>query len=108
MTMSPLRPLATGLAAGAIGTGAMTAYQTITSMRDGRSLHDALVPEAPDSWEEAPAPAQVGYRVVHGVFEHDAPPRLAPAMTNLVHFAYGTGWGALYGLVAGGRGAGAG
>lgn len=108
MSMSPVRALATGLAAGAMGTGAMTAYQTITSMRKGRSLHDALVPQVPDSWEEAPAPAQVGYRVVHGVFERDASTRLAPAMTNLVHWAYGTGWGGLYGLVAGGRGAGPG
>jgi hypothetical protein len=107
MSMSPLRALATGLAAGAIGTGAMTAYQTVASMRKGRSLHDALVPEAPDSWDEAPAPAQVGYRFLHGVFERDASPQVAPVMTNVVHWAYGIGWGALYGLVASTRGSGA-
>jgi hypothetical protein len=105
--MSPLRALATGLAAGALGTAAMTAYQTATSMRSGRSLHDALVPSAPETWDDAPAPAQVGYRFVHGVFGRDASPRLAPVMTNLVHWAYGVGWGGLYGLVAGTRGGGA-
>lgn len=106
MSMSPLRAVATGAVAGAIGTAVMTAYQTVSAVRKGSSVSDAVVPDAPESWDEAPAPAQVGYRFLHGVFEKDASPQHAPAMANAVHWAYGTGWGALYGLFAGTRGGG--
>jgi hypothetical protein len=93
----------TGLAAGAVGTAAMTAYQTYAAVRGGSSVSEAVVPPAPDSWEEAPAPGQVGYRFLHGVFQRDASTEHAPAMTNAVHWAYGTAWGGVYGLVAGSR-----
>jgi hypothetical protein len=102
---TPLRALRHGLVAGAVGTAAMTAYQTVRSMRKGSSLRETVAPEPPDRWSEAPAPGQVGYRVVHGVFERDVSPRRAPALTNAVHWLYGVGWGGLFGLVKASSGA---
>ena len=53
------------------------------------------------SYEDAPAPAQVGKRVVEGVFDTELAPESAALMNNAVHWATGMGWGALYSVVAG-------
>ena len=53
------------------------------------------------SWEQAPAPAQMGKRLVEGVFQREVPPERAALVNNLVHWAYGLFWGAQYGVVAG-------
>lgn len=102
---TPLRALTRGLIAGAAGTAAMTAYQAVRSVRKGSSVRQAVVPEAPDRWSEAPAPGQVGYRVVHGMFDRDVSTRRAPALTNAVHWLYGVGWGGLFGLARASSGA---
>ena len=96
---TPLGVIGRGLVAGAIGTAALTAYQTAAAVRRGESLKDTVAPEPPASWEEAPASAQVGYRFLRGVFQRDASPEKAPAMTNAVHWAYGTAWGAVYAVL---------
>lgn len=53
------------------------------------------------SYEDAAAPAQVGKRVIEGLFDTELPPESAAHMNNAVHWATGMGWGALYGIVAG-------
>lgn len=98
---SPLGALARGAAAGVVGTAAMTAYQTLRSVRKGTPVREAVAPDPPAGWEDAPAPGQVGYRFVRGLFQKDVPPARATAMTNVVHWLYGTAWGGLYGLVEG-------
>src|SRR5690348_12862193 len=98
---SPLSAIGRGLVAGLVGTAAMTAYQTAVALRRGSSLEHTLAPDAPEHWDEAPAPAQVGYRFLNGVFRRTASPEHATAFTNVVHWSYGTAWGALYGLVQG-------
>lgn len=100
-THSPLGALARGVAAGVVGTAAMTAYQTLRSVRKGMPVKDAVAPDPPPEWEDAPAPGQVGYRFVRGLFQQDVPASRATAMTNAVHWLYGTAWGGLYGLVEG-------
>ena len=52
-------------------------------------------------WEQAPAPAQIGKRVVEGVFQRQLPPERAALVNNLVHWGYGIAWGGLFGLVEG-------
>jgi hypothetical protein len=54
-------------------------------------------------WEQAAAPAQIGRRVVEGVFGVELSPRWARVTNNLMHWGYGMGWGAPYGVVAGSR-----
>jgi uncharacterized membrane protein YagU involved in acid resistance len=93
-----LGALARGLAAGLVGTAVMTGYQTALSMKRGLSLKDAVAPDPPDHWKDAPAPGQVGYRFLHGLFEKDVSPDHSTTITNVVHWLYGTGWGGLYGL----------
>jgi hypothetical protein len=53
------------------------------------------------SWEQAPAPAQIGKRLVEGVFQREVPPDRAAFVNNLTHWAYGLFWGTQYGIVAG-------
>jgi hypothetical protein len=53
------------------------------------------------SWEQAPAPAQVGKRLVEGLFAVELPPARARLVNNVMHWAYGTLNGVQYGIVAG-------
>jgi hypothetical protein len=104
---SPLGALARGVAAGVAGTAAMTAVQTAVALRRGSSLKDTVAPGPPDSWDEAPAPAQVGERVLRILFARRPSTERASVMTNTVHWAYGIGWGGVYGIVQGSLGTGA-
>ena len=101
---SPLGAIARGMAAGVIGTGAMTVAQELaaklqSSGEDGQQDEEQQSPQ--DPWEQASMPAQVGRRISEGVFHHEVPPERIPLLTNVMHWAYGTGWGAIYGLVEG-------
>jgi hypothetical protein len=90
---SPAGAIACGLAAGAIGTAIFTVYQT--RIRGAGSAD----PPPPREWSDAPDPARVGERVASGVFGKDVPIERAPLLTNIVHWAYGSGWGAVYGVI---------
>jgi hypothetical protein len=81
---SPLGALGKGLVAGAAGTAAMTAYQ-------------AAVANARDS-EPSTIPAEVAKRVVRGVLHRDVSEERTELLNNAMHWAYGTGWGGIYGL----------
>lgn len=96
---TPLAAVARGVAAGVVGTALMTANQELYA-----KLQPA--PESPeeepkDPWDEAPMPAQVGKRISEGLFHKSVSPDQIPLLTNVMHWAYGTGWGAAYGLVGG-------
>jgi hypothetical protein len=94
--MRPIREIAEdvgkGLLAGAAGTAAMTLSSMIEAKLREREPSDA--------------PAQAAGKVL-GVQPRD--PEGKERFSNFVHWAYGTGWGAVRGLIAasGRRGAGA-
>jgi len=96
---SPLAAVAAGVAAGLIGTAAMTAYQTAVAIRRGSTIEQQVTPPPPTSWEQAPAPGRVGYRLLQGLFDREPPLERATALTNAVHWSYGGLWGAAYGIV---------
>lgn len=100
---SPLGAIVRGLVAGAIGTAAMDTLLFKRYRRDGgeRSAEAWEFSEGLASWEEAPAPAQVGRRLVEGLFQIKLPPSLAPLVNNVTHWGYGILGGAQYGIVAG-------
>jgi hypothetical protein len=98
---SPLGALARGVASGLAGTAALTAVQTAVAIRRGSSLGEAVAPEPPESWEDAPAPGQVGERFLRALFRRPPSTENANVVTNVVHWAYGAGWGGLYGIVQG-------
>jgi uncharacterized membrane protein YagU involved in acid resistance len=49
----------------------------------------------------ASAPGQVGRRLLEGLLQRDLPDQAARTVNNAVHWLYGLGWGAAYGVVAG-------
>jgi hypothetical protein len=52
-------------------------------------------------WDEAPAPAQVGKRLVEGLFGGELPSQHAALVNNITHWAYGMLAAAQYAIVAG-------
>lgn len=102
MAATPLGALARGLLAGAAGTAAMDLFQ-YGQYRAGGGSDGPVQWEfaSVQKWESAPAPAQVGKRVVEGLFQTELPDERAGLVNNVVHWGYGISWGAAFGLLAG-------
>jgi hypothetical protein len=99
---TPVGAIARGLVAGAVGTAAMDAFLYRRYRRGGgEERFEAWESSAGISdWEQAPAPAQVGRRLVEGLFQRPLPPSAARLTNNLTHWAFGIVNGAGYGIVA--------
>lgn len=102
-SLTPLGALGRGLLAGVAGTAAMDLVRFVGFKRSGGedNLVDWEFSAGLKNWEDAPAPAQVGRRVVEGLFQRELPPQTAAFTNNVTHWGYGIAWGALFGLVAG-------
>ncbi|MFI1804959.1 hypothetical protein ACH415_15285 [Streptomyces californicus] len=101
--MAPLGAVARGMLAGAAGTLAMDALLYLRYRRGGGEERFAPWESAASvqDWKDAPAPAQVGRRVVEGLFQRELDPRWARTANNATHWATGVLAGAQYGLVVG-------
>ena len=84
---SPAGAVARALAAGVAGTAAMTVYQTAVAKLRGT--------------EASTTPAEVGKRVIRGVFHRRFDEDQTGLLNNVMHWGYGTGWGAAYALTDG-------
>ncbi len=102
-TLTPLGAIVRGLVAGAVGTAAMDAVWFSRYKRGGGQGGFAAWEFTSElgSWEQAPAPAQVGKRFVDGLFELQLSPEHAGLMNNITHWLYGMLGGMQYGIVAG-------
>jgi hypothetical protein len=101
--LTPVGAVVRGLLAGAAGTAAMDAL-LFTQYRRGGGTSNAEQWELSDGlsgWEDAPAPAQVGKRIVEGLFDRKLPPTRARLVNNLTHWAFGMFAGVQYGIVDG-------
>lgn len=98
---APLRAFVRGLASGAVGTAAMTAYQEAVQRLERRGRTDEEWSPAEDPWQDAPAPAQVAKRLIEGVFQREVPPERIELLSHVTHWTYGAFWGGVYGLVRG-------
>ncbi|MDQ3719664.1 MAG: DUF1440 domain-containing protein [Actinomycetota bacterium] len=99
---SPLGALARGLAAGVAGTAAMTAAQELSIKLMGSGEQPQPPDAGPsDPWEAASTPAKVARRVIEGVFDREVSADSIPLLTHAMHWGYGIGWGAVYGLIEG-------
>ena len=99
---TPVGAVARGLVAGAVGTAAMDALWFARYRRGGGQNGPAaweFSADIPD-WDQAPAPAQVGKRIVEGLFERELAPGRAGLMNNVTHWGYGMLAGLQYGIVA--------
>jgi hypothetical protein len=101
-----VRAVARGALAGVVGTAAMDLLLFRRYRRRGgaQRLADWEFSRGLSSWEDAPAPARVGRRIIEGVFRRSAPPERAALIGNVMHWSYGLFWGSQYGLVAGSLG----
>jgi hypothetical protein len=95
-----LAVLVRGAVAGAVGTAAMDLAQYVRYRRDGSESLLAWEFRGVKNWDDAPAPAQVGKRLIEGLFQTELPDRAANTVNNAMHWAYGIGWGAGYALLA--------
>jgi hypothetical protein len=102
-TMTPLAAVGRGLAAGAAGTVAMDALLFARYKRGGgeSAFPGWEFSSGLTSWDQAPAPAQIGKRLVEGLFQQELPPERAALVNNITHWAYGMLGGVQYGIVAG-------
>jgi len=101
--MSPLGAVGRGLVAGAAGTLAMDALWFARYRRAGGDSDFAEweFSSGVCSWDQAPAPAQVGKRLVEGLFKRELPASRAALVNNITHWVYGMLGGTQYGIVAG-------
>ena len=100
--LSPLGAVIRGLVAGAIGTAAFDAFLFARYRRDGGETPFASWEFSSGmTWDDAPAPAHVGKRIVEGLFQTELEPSSAPLVNNVTHWAYGIGNAGAYGIVAG-------
>jgi hypothetical protein len=101
--MKPLGAVARGLVAGAVGTAVMDALLFVRYRRGGgdSDFESWESSDGLNSWDDAPAPAQVGKRLVEGLFQRDLAPERARLVNNVTHWTYGMLGGAQYGLLAG-------
>jgi hypothetical protein len=102
-TPTPINAVVRGLVAAAVGTAAMDTLLFARYRRGGGETRfvDWEFSAGLDSWEDAPAPAHVGKRLVEGLFAIELPPQRARLVNNVTHWAFGILNGAAYGLVAG-------
>ena len=100
--VTPVGALIRGLAAGALGTAAMDGLLFVRYRRGGGATHLAQweLSSGLSSWDEAPAPAHVGRRLVEGLFQVQLAPEWVPLVNNATHWGFGVLGGAQYGLIA--------
>lgn len=102
MTLTPIGAIMRGAVAGVVGTAAFDALLFWRYRRGGgeSKFFDWEFSAGVSSWDEAPAPAHVGKRLVEGLFAIELPDKRARLVNNVMHWAYGIGNGAQYGIVA--------
>ena len=101
--LTPLGAVVRGLAAAGAGTVAMDLLQYGEYRRGGGKTGFARWEFSSDihTWDQAPAPALVGKRLFEGLFQRALPDNRAALVNNVMHWAYGIGYGAPYGVLAG-------
>jgi hypothetical protein len=100
---TPLTAIAFGVLAGAAGTAAMDAllYKRYTAGGGQQPFVGWETADGVDGYDGAPAPAQVGRRLVEGYLQIELPAASARPMTNAMHWATGIGWGVNHAIVVG-------
>jgi hypothetical protein len=99
--MNAISAVTRGLAAGALGTLAMDLVWYARQRRGGgeSSFADWEVTRSVERWDQAPAPGQMGRKLIATVTGRDVPVEHAAAVSNVMHWGYGCSWAAAYGLL---------
>jgi hypothetical protein len=98
-----IRRILAGALAGAMGTLAMDLVWYARVRRQGSDARftEWEVTRDVERWEDAPAPGQMGRKLIAMVTGADPPVERAAAISNTMHWTYGTSWTAAYALVFG-------
>jgi hypothetical protein len=90
-----------GAVAGAIGTLAMDLVWYARYRRDGgdSAFGDWEVTRDVESWDQAPAPGQMGRKLLASASGRDVPVERAAELSNVMHWAYGTTWTVAYAML---------
>jgi hypothetical protein len=101
--LTPLGAVGRGVAASAVGTLAMDLllYRRFRGGGGETTFQAWEFSDGLESWNDAPAPAQVGKRLAEGLLGRELPPQRARLVNNVTHWGYGLLAGAQYGLVVG-------
>lgn len=99
--LTPLGVIASGMAAGLVGTVCMDTMRFLRQRRAGgeqsfRRWEFARV----HGWKEAPDPGQVAKRLVEGLTERELPEGSAWPISTAMHWSTGASWAAVYGVLA--------
>ncbi|WP_285115639.1 hypothetical protein [Leifsonia sp. fls2-241-R2A-40a] len=105
---APARPtavgaLARGAAAGVVGTLAFDLWLYL-QYRRGRGTEpfpDWEFSADVTGWDSAPAPAEVGRRIIEGLYGTPLPDSRAASINNIAHWVYGISGATAYGVLAG-------
>jgi hypothetical protein len=99
--VTPLGAVTRGAIAGIVGTLAMDLWMYVRYRREGGTEEFREWEFSGDvtGWDNAPAPAQVGRRVVDGLFERTLPDSRAALTNNIMHWAYSVSAAVGYGMV---------
>ena len=99
--MTPLGAIGAGLAAGVVGTVCMDTVRFLRQRRTGGEGNPLRWEFAPiHTWREAPEPGQVAKRLAEGFALRELPDSAAFPVSTFMHWAYGVGNAALYGVVS--------
>jgi hypothetical protein len=102
-SLTPLAAVTRGLGAATLGTAAMDLLLFARYRRGGGDSGFGRWETSADlhGWEQAPAPALVGKRLVEGLLQRELPDERARLVNNLTHWGYGVLNGAPFGIIAG-------
>jgi hypothetical protein len=100
--LTPLEAVAGGLLSGVVGTICLDTVQYLRNRRAGGTESPLAWEFAPvATWDQAPDPGQVARRVIEGFTQRKLSDRWAWPISTAMHWAYGSGAAALYGILAG-------
>lgn len=104
--VSPLAAVLKGAVAGIGGTAAMDLLMWQRYRSEGGSDRFLAWEFSAGlaSYDGAPAPAQIGRRILEGYLQTELPAGTARLMNNTVHLATGVQWGVVHGILAGSSG----
>jgi hypothetical protein len=100
--LTPLAAVASGALAGVVGTVCLDTIHYLEYRRHG-GTQDLLAWEFTpvETWEQAPDPGQVARRVIEGFTQRKLANRWAWPVSTAMHWGFGAGTAALYGILAG-------
>lgn len=101
--LTPVGALARGAAAGVVGTLAfdLWLYLQYRRERGTEPFRDWELSADVTGWDDAPAPAQVGRRLLEGLFQTGLPDARAASVNNIAHWVYSLAGATGYAVVAG-------